>query len=692
MIDRQSHRRRPWAPPVLGAIALVVLTLLAPSQSARAHSLDIYLQASYLTVEPGQIVVELDMSPGVLIAPQLLPELDSDGDQQISDAETQAYVTSVLSNVTLTVDDEALALTVTDIDMPDYLTIQAGYGTIRVFTSAALSGGLTGTHQIAYANAYAPTGSAYQVNAFVDQGEAVTLGAQNRDDIQQSMTVDFTLGGAGAVATGGETGVQTADAAGQTRRLLSYFDTPSLSGWQLLTALGLAVLLGGLHALTPGHGKTLVASYLVGSRGTVRHAMALGGIVTITHTASVIVIGLVALFASHWIMPDLLVPVLEIVSGALVVAMGARLAWQRWSASRSGRATAHNYQHAYARDGFAHHHGDGRKHSHLPPNEGIRLGSLIAMGISGGIVPCPEALGIMIIAVGLNRVALGLSLIVSFSLGLAAVLIGIGIALVRSRALVERIGRVAQAGRITRTLPLLSAGVVTLLGLGMTYRGLTKIGTTHHADLLGVLQSPWTLAVLASACGLFLIVERWWPRRTGSQMPSRDAELLALLPPRYRDGHTVSNAPMPAAGLVFDPEGGVAWNDIWGNFCDLALAGGPPHRDTVLQPAAPVDPVTCDAYRDAWNEIARGLELVTGWQTTPFATDGWIGLVCPSIEAARWLTIAITAENIAVHQDGHTIFLPVGAEFRLKYEIKNVVTAVAKTHHYWTEHDAAVLV
>jgi ABC-type nickel/cobalt efflux system permease component RcnA len=236
-------------------------------------------------------------------------------------------------------------------------------------------------------------------------------------------------------------------------------------------ALALAVMLGGLHALTPGHGKTLVAAYLVGSRGTVRHAVALGGIVTFTHTASVIAIGLIALFASRFIVPDVLVPTLEIGSGALVVALGARLVWQRWAAFRRRRDSDQLHAHPHHGHDHPHDHGDGHVHSHLPPAEGFRVGSLVAMGVSGGLVPCPEALGIMIVAVGLNRILLGLGLIVSFSLGLAAVLIGVGILLVRSRSLVERVGGLGV--RFSTGLPLGSAVIVTALGIGITLGSLS---------------------------------------------------------------------------------------------------------------------------------------------------------------------------------------------------------------------------
>jgi nickel/cobalt transporter (NicO) family protein len=220
--------------------------------------------------------------------------------------------------------------------------------------------------------------------------------------------------------------------------------------------LGLSALLGGLHALTPGHGKTLVAAYLIGSRGTVRHATALGGIVTFTHTASVIGVGLLALLAGQYILPDVLVPVLEVGAGLLVVALGARLVLARWRTRGGHRHHDHG-----------HHHHD--EHHHLPKGD-VRSGDLLAMGVSGGLVPCPEALGVMLIAIGLGRIGLGLALIVAFSLGLAAVLIAIGILLVRCKSRLDRLGKPGSAWQ--RLLPLVSAAVVTLLGVGIVVSGL----------------------------------------------------------------------------------------------------------------------------------------------------------------------------------------------------------------------------
>src|SRR5690349_558862 len=476
------------------ALLSLLIWLLATPTKARAHPLDVYLQATYITLAPANVVVEFDLSPGVLVAPQVLPQLDTNGDQQISDAEGQAYVDEVLRNVELQLDGKALTLAVTEIDMPDYLTIQSGYGTIRVFTVSNLTDNMTGTHKIYYKNNYAPTGSAYQVNAFVDKDAAITLGKQNRDQIQQSMTMDFSMGDAApTIATPAATEALSTltGTSSRTESLLGYLSEPVLSPWAIVLALGLAGVLGAIHALTPGHGKTLVAAYLVGSRGTVSHAILLGTIVTFTHTVSVIVVGLLALFASQFIVPDVLAPVMEILSGLLVVLLGVRLAWQRWSVFRDRRSSngnlviSHSHQHDYVRthsrihthgpvkdpaEAYTHDHGNGHAHSHVPPTDGIKLSNLVVLGVSGGLLPCPEALGIMVIAIGLNRILLGMGLIVSFSFGLAAVLIVIGVLLVRSRSLLERFG--GASSRWSSALPLASAVIVTVLGAAIAVKGL----------------------------------------------------------------------------------------------------------------------------------------------------------------------------------------------------------------------------
>lgn len=452
---------------LLGFMHLLVW-LIAP-HAAFAHPSDAYLQASYITIRSSRIEIELNLTPGVLVAPQVLPELDKNNDQQISEAEGAAYVNDVLRNLAVQVDERALALDVSKIELPTYLNLQAGYGIIRVVASAEFDKNTSGAHQLLYQNNNAPAGVAYQVNALVSNDTSIALGQIIRDENQQRFSLAFTIGSGDTTSASIAPTIETTS---QARQLLDYLQQPTLSVWVVLIGLGLATFLGGLHALTPGHGKTLVAAYLVGSRGTVRHAALLGATVTVTHTASVIVIGLLALFASQFIVPNVLIPILEITSGLLVVLIGARLIWQRWFALRTQQPSDHAHIGAHSHT-FSHGHGDGRTHTHLHAHSSIKPGNLVVMGISGGLVPCPEALGIMVIAIGLNRALLGLGLIISFSFGLAAVLILIGILLVRSRVLFEKFGGLSK--RWIKAVPLVSAVIVTVLGIGIALGGVVKI-------------------------------------------------------------------------------------------------------------------------------------------------------------------------------------------------------------------------
>jgi sirohydrochlorin cobaltochelatase len=168
------------------------------------------------------------------------------------------------------------------------------------------------------------------------------------------------------------------------------------------------------------------------------------------------------------------------------------------------------------------------------------------------------------------------------------------------------------------------------------------------------------------------------------------AGMGGILPPRYQDGAKVSAAPMAAVDLAYDAEGQVTWETLWEGFCDLALAGGPPHRGDLLLPPLPEEVrARPDDQARVLDELARGLALITGWPVVREAVPGWIGVVCPDADAAIWLMRAIIVENVAVRREATTLFLPAGPDFRLAHEIKNVITVVAKTHHYWMEHIAA---
>jgi nickel/cobalt exporter len=240
----------------------------------------------------------------------------------------------------------------------------------------------------------------------------------------------------------------------------------------LILLLLTAFAWGAVHALSPGHGKAMVAAYLVGTRGTARHAVALGGIVTATHTAGVFALGLVALLLSEYILPETLYPWLNLVSGALVLVVGAGVLGSRLRSARGHRHREHDQSHSHDhRHGHAHSHGASKAHSHAPPDR-VTWRGLVAMGAAAGLIPCPSALVVLLGAVAQGQIALGMLLIVAFSAGLAATLVALGLAVVlASRAL----GRVRVPGRLTLVLPTASALLIVGVGLVLTVQALPQV-------------------------------------------------------------------------------------------------------------------------------------------------------------------------------------------------------------------------
>ena len=218
-----------------------------------------------------------------------------------------------------------------------------------------------------------------------------------------------------------------------------------LSVGVVLVSLLVAAFWGAAHALSPGHGKAMVAAYLVGSRGTPRHALLLGLTVTVTHTAGVFGLGLVTLGLSELIVPERLYPWLNLVSALLVVGVGL-------SVLRARLRRRHVHHH--------HHHGEQS------------LRNLLAVGISGGLLPCPTALVVLLAAISLHRVGYGLVLIVAFSLGLAGAMTAVGLAAVSARRFMRRR---SFEGRIVRALPAVSAALILALGLAMTARSIPPL-------------------------------------------------------------------------------------------------------------------------------------------------------------------------------------------------------------------------
>jgi nickel/cobalt transporter (NicO) family protein len=228
-----------------------------------------------------------------------------------------------------------------------------------------------------------------------------------------------------------------------------------LGAGAILIALVLAAFWGAAHALTPGHGKAIVAGYLVGTRGRPRDAVALGLIVTATHTIGVFALGIVTLALSAFIVPEQLYPWLTLVSGLLVVGVGASVLWRRLQ---------HRRQHAH---GHHHHHHHDRDHDH-----GYGRGGLLGVGVAAGLLPCPSALVVLLSAIALHRIGLGLALIVAFSAGLAATITTIGLVAVFAR---RAFSRMRLDGRLIRTLPAASAFAIVVVGIGITLRALPQV-------------------------------------------------------------------------------------------------------------------------------------------------------------------------------------------------------------------------
>ncbi len=244
-----------------------------------------------------------------------------------------------------------------------------------------------------------------------------------------------------------------------------------LSLWMILAGLAAAAGLGAAHAFTPGHGKTMVAAYLVGSRGTALHAVLLGGMVTFTHTASVFAMGLVTLFLAQYIVPQKLIQALELISGLSIVAIGCWLFYKRLHSLQHALGIHHHHHHHH--DHHDHHHHHDNHHHHGPGGhshhiEGdVNLKSLLALGAAGGMVPCPSAMVLMLSAIAVGRIAFGLALLVAFSAGLAIVLTAIGVTVVYARHLLPD-SESASRHPVFRLVPVLSAAIIVLIGLVMT--------------------------------------------------------------------------------------------------------------------------------------------------------------------------------------------------------------------------------
>lgn len=475
---------------------------------------------------------EWQFNPGILASPVLWGEADLDRSTDISPDEALIWAKKRLDELDVFLDNQAPdQVEIVSVDWPEgFSTLEMGKSKVTVRYQLSWSELNPGDHEIIIHNRYAEGASVNWFTLEVGNHSGFEIPDQTRgqlafvwvippadnypemDDLlitwnsgtpripsttnQPEITVEVITRPPPTSAEGNILAEETSPAGGTdvpktptpgfksslpseinrpAEMLSGLLVGPSLTPGQIVLMFAAALLLGGIHALTPGHGKALVAAYLVGSRGTLRHAAALGGIVTLTHTGSVVLIGSLILLAANLLLPQIVIPGLEILSGIIIFFLGLHLFYRGWRSFKS----LHRARQNSPEDG----NDKSQKISINQPinvrvfdgvlSEGGKIAdkkswrSLIALGISGGLVPCPDAIAILFAAVAINRIVLGLSVILTFSLGMAVVLILIGSAVVRSRSLLDKSSLLQ---RVSHLVPMLSGLIILGLGLGLSIR------------------------------------------------------------------------------------------------------------------------------------------------------------------------------------------------------------------------------
>ena len=491
---------------VKALLAKSLLLLLLIPQVVHAHPADMYFHTHTINLSADGVQILWELVPGPMITHVVWHDADTNGDELISDAEAVAWVEPLLADFSAELDGTPLDLNLVGVQWADDLpSLRTGDSPIVIELWGDWAGlDVSAGHDLLLLNDYNASNS---LSWYTLNGDGVGLTEPEQDN--GLLTVHFGTQGAATWESGmpsippvvealglGETAEEAVQQAENKQGILAILEgflrTPEISPLLFLAALVIALILGALHALSPVHGKTIVAAYLVGSQGKAYHAIVLGTIVTLTHTGSVFLLGLATLSLSQYIMPTQLFPTLELVSGLLIVILGLVLLIPRlkvWVDERRRRkipAVAKKVEQTEKSTRLTIQQEikeSGPEHSQNPedfgaiplptgvaalranPLEGIRWRSLIALGISGGLVPCPDAIAILLIAITINRIIFGLTLIVSFSLGLAVVLIAIGIVMVQSKQLFARL---QWFSKVSFVVPVISSLVVLGLGVALS--------------------------------------------------------------------------------------------------------------------------------------------------------------------------------------------------------------------------------
>jgi ABC-type nickel/cobalt efflux system permease component RcnA len=483
-------------------LTLFTLSLLAAfrAPAADAHPADRLLQHLIVTLYGDHIEASYAVSGGLLATAALAEKIDVDGDGAFSNEEAQAWLQDYLTHITITRDGETIRPSRTTLQVTPLNEFSLGLSPLIVTMEIPTGATAAAEQTYAITNDYRLDLTDFRLDI------AETAGGKLTSSPLPGKIVRFRAQVDPSIASGGESGLDAATrwsatgAVSRAQDLFNHRKTPWFIALMMLIFAGM----GALHALQPGHGKTLVAAYLVATGGTPRDAMTLAGIVTATHTISVYLLGMLTLIASEWFLPSRVIPVLAIASGLLVVGMGASMLWRatrRWTARGFMPASAF----AFAGAMPAHQHAPGHVHSHdhanLSDEEHARLHAqeidqvmverggrkrvdlrqLLTLGVSGGIAPCPDALAILLLSAGIGQAGFGMLAIVCFSIGLALVLVAFGVGVALMRPAVQRLtaGRDTGQGWLGRAnafldramiySPVMSAVVVFALGIGMLW-------------------------------------------------------------------------------------------------------------------------------------------------------------------------------------------------------------------------------
>ncbi len=461
---------------LLGVVGSV---LLVPAL-ALAHPLGNFTvnTSAEVVLSPGAVRVEYVLDMAEIPTVQAMPELDADGDGTVSDAEGSAWATArapeLLAGLMLTIDGRPVALAGTAAHV-ELLPGQGGLHILRLEATFSGEAPDAGALVLRDANFMDRIGwhevTATGTNGVTVRGSSVP--AVSSSDRLRSYPADllsspldvreahlrFAPGASTAVAAeGGGGGSERPGVTGG-----AFADLVERTGPVMLFALVLAFGFGALHALGPGHGKTLMGAYLVGAGGRARTAVAVGGAVAVMHSASVLALGVVVMSATRVFAPERVYPWLGLASGVIALGLGVTLL-----VARLGAWGDHGAGHVHGP--ATHEHPHGHVHEVLGAPVLSRKG-LVALAVAGGILPSPTALIVLLASVALHRVAYGLALIGAFSLGLAAALVGVGVLALRARHVVER----RMSGRFARLVPVASAAAIAVVGIVLTVSGASRL-------------------------------------------------------------------------------------------------------------------------------------------------------------------------------------------------------------------------